>query len=211
MTAQWIPDFLLNLSTELIGIGITYILIERLLEQTRTRQIQPLREIIYYDIAWHYDDIKYYAFCISLEEHNDDDIVVLLKRILQNISYIDGIVERNSDVIGLKTRSALERLNPSLKLIVDECMPYGDDKINTHKFIKESMELIIQYINELIQDNFDVFKYKTDSKTPEEYIKKKDESTRFLISVPNNYEDFTKWFNEQAKKKTEEENKNEEE
>ena len=105
----------------------------------------------------------------------------------------------------------MERLNPSLKLIVDECMPYGGDKINTHKFIKGSMELVIQYINELIQDNFDVFKYHTDSKTPEEYIKKKDEFTRFLISVPNNYEDFTKWFNEQAKKKTEEENKNEEE
>ncbi|MHA1973241.1 MAG: hypothetical protein ACTSW1_09620 [Candidatus Hodarchaeales archaeon] len=204
MAAQWVPDLLLNLITELIGIGITYILIERLLEETRNKQIQPLREIIYWDIAWHYDEIKYYAFNISLTEHNNNEIIVLLKRMMQQISYIDEIVERNLDIMDIKTRSALERLNPSLKLIIDECMPYGGDGINTHEFIKESMELILHYTNDLIQDNFNVFKYRTEHKTSEEYIRKQDEFNRFLISVPNNYEAFTKWFKKQAKNKTEE-------
>ena len=193
MDKELITDFQLNLIVEIIGIGITYILIERLLKIRETERIKSQRErlglhfcTLYYRVVW---DIATLMDCL-LYAYLDKEYGWIEGRIgfiNNNLERINDLNNISVEIFPIEIRTDIVNTNSIIESILMHLSEYEninniDDKeiILDWLDISELIRTIIMLVNVLptsIQYDFSEFEipYMHFDEMQEVYNEKKEE------------------------------------
>lgn len=144
-----VSDFKINLITELIGIGITFLLIERWIEMREKTRRTPYEKSLLLQICWSYYSIGHslrnligplvYA-CV------DNDINWIIGRLGSidiRINELNRLDNLSQDLLSFEVRNELLQMNSVMEMELTNLRRYEDSPLTEEFAIMEIVELTL--------------------------------------------------------------------
>ena len=144
-----LSDVLLNLFTELIGIGITFLLIERWIDRREEKRRKPQKESLlqqiysmYYVIGVRFRNLLrsiVYA-CVDNDIQWVTGGLVPIERVVSDLNKMDNLAQ---DLLPYEVRNEFLQINSSIEIQISTLKHYEDFPLTEEKAIMEIMGLTL--------------------------------------------------------------------